>query len=124
MSLEAKIEELTQAVCRLIDVVGSLDNLKSSPPLINESLPVNPFPVVEKTPGQQVAQEVSAPSAPFKDEKGLMDYLMGAYCQLGEQKGAQVIESALKKHGVQGVNEIKPDQYNAFYATIEGARNG
>lgn len=56
--------------------------------------------------------------APFTDPKGLMDYLMKRYSELGAEKGAK-IQDVLKSLGVSTVNEVKVEQYDALFAGVE-----
>jgi hypothetical protein len=62
-----------------------------------------------------------APTVPFSDPKGLMDYVMATYKALGPAKGAQ-IQQVLAGLGVGTINEVKADQYAALYAGIEALK--
>jgi len=62
-----------------------------------------------------------APTAPFNDAKGLMDYLMKSYTTLGAEKGAK-IQEVMKVLGATAVNEVKPEQYDALFAGVEALK--
>ena len=56
--------------------------------------------------------------APFSDNKGLIDYVMGAYKAMGPQKGA-AIQNVLTQLGYQNINDVKPEHYGALFAGVE-----
>ena len=110
MSLESKIEALTQAVIALTAKLES-NNVAPAAPVVQAPAPVvaptpAPAPVAEAAPAPVAApvmpaapsfQPVAAApaatsSAPFSDPKGLIDYVMGAYKALGPAKGALIQE--------------------------------
>ena len=66
---------------------------------------------------------VSAPAtlekAPFDNAKGLIDFVMGMYKQLGPQKGAG-IQGVLTGLGYSNINDISPAHYDALYAGVKG----
>lgn len=72
-------------------------------------------PVVAPTPA------VAAPTAPFSDPKGLIDYVMSSYKALGAQKGAQ-IQQVLVGLGYQNINDVKPEHYGALFAGVEALK--
>ena len=143
MSLEAKIEALTQAVVALTAKLESA-NVAAPAPVVQA-----PPPVVAPTPAplaQPAAAPVAAPAAampappsfvapapvtapvpqatggaPFTDGKGLIDYVMGAYKALGPQKGAQ-IQNVLVGLGYQNINDVKPEHYGALFAGVEALK--
>lgn len=59
--------------------------------------------------------------APFSDGKGLIDYVMGAYKELGPQKGAQ-IQNVLTGLGYQNINDVKPEHYGQLHAGVEALK--
>lgn len=137
MSLEAKIEALTQAVQALTAKLEST-NVAPAPAVAQAPAPVvEPAPVA--TPVVEPAPVVAAPQmpappafvapvaapaptgAPFSDPKGLIDYVMGAYKALGPQKGAQ-IQGVLTGLGYQNINDVKPEHYGALFSGVEALK--
>lgn len=147
MSLEAKIEALTQAVQALTAKLESTNVAPASavaqapapalgvgsaqPPvetLASATPVVEPAPVVAApqmpAPPAFVAPAPAAPAAsgaPFTDPKGLIDYVMGAYKALGPQKGAQ-IQGVLTGLGYQNINDVKPEHYGALFSGVEALK--
>lgn len=145
MSLEAKIEALTQAVQALTAKLESTnvapasavaqapapvfkpgiasagpDNIPGGTPF---SEPVAAAPAMPAPPAF-VAPAPAAPAAsgaPFTDPKGLIDYVMGAYKALGPQKGAQ-IQGVLTGLGYQNINDVKPEHYGALFSGVEALK--
>jgi hypothetical protein len=69
-----------------------------------------------------VAPVTASPSsAPFSNDKGLIDYVMNAYKALGPQKGAQ-IQGVLTGMGYANINDVKPEMYGALYAGVEALK--
>ena len=136
MSLEAKIEALTQAVQALTAQLQS-SNVAPAAPVVQAPAPVvAPAPVaapvaapapVAAAPAMPAPPAFVAPApaaapvasgAPFTDGKGLIDYVMGAYKAMGPQKGAQ-IQNVLVGLGYQNINDVKPEHYGALFAGVE-----
>ena len=136
MSLEAKIEALTQAVQALTAQLQS-SNVAPAAPVVQAPSPVAaPAPVaapvavpvpVAAAPAMPAPPAFVAPApaaapvasgAPFTDGKGLIDYVMGAYKAMGPQKGAQ-IQGVLTGLGYQNINDVKPEHYGALFAGVE-----
>ena len=136
MSLEAKIEALTQAVQALTAQLQS-SNVAAAAPVVQAPAPVvAPAPVaapvaapapVAAAPAMPAPPAFVAPApaaapvasgAPFTDGKGLIDYVMGAYKALGPQKGAQ-IQNVLVGLGYQNINDVKPEHYGQLFAGVE-----
>ena len=145
MSLEAKIEALTQAVVALTAKLESA-NVAAPAPVAQAPAPVvAPAPLAQPAaaapvsviPTNPVSSQPAAPAmpappafvapapaapaasgAPFTDGKGLIDYVMGAYKALGPQKGAQ-IQNVLVGLGYQNINDVKPEHYGALFAGVE-----
>jgi hypothetical protein len=125
MSLEAKIEDLTKAVHLLVAALGARPTAApvaaQAPAPVAAPVAVAPAPVMPPPP-VFVAPPPPAPAAPaaapFSDQKGLIDYVMGAYKALGPQKGAQ-IQNVLVGMGCTNINDVKPEQYGALYAAVE-----
>ena len=126
MSLEAKIEALTQAVQALTAQLQS-SNVAPAAPVVQAPAPVAaPVPVVAAPvmpapPAFVAPAPAAAPvasGAPFTDGKGLIDYVMGAYKAMGPQKGAQ-IPGVLTGLGYQNINDVKPEHYGALFQGVE-----
>ena len=145
MSLENKIEALTQAVIALTAKLES-SNVAPAAPVAPAPAPVvQAAPVVESprvaTPVVESAPVVAAPQmpappafvapapapapvvggAPFSDGKGLIDYVMSAYKALGAAKGSQ-IQNVLVSLGYQNINDVKPEHYGALFAGVEALK--
>lgn len=140
MSLEAKIEALTQAVQALTAQLQSSNVAAPAP--VAQPEPVKPAPVaapVVEAPAPVAAPVAAAPAmpappafvapvaapaptgAPFTDPKGLIDYVMGAYKALGPQKGA-MIQGVLTGLGYQNINDVKPEHYGQLFAGVEALK--
>lgn len=132
MSLEAKIEALTQAVIALTAKLEST-NVAPAAPVVNPAPAPAPAPVAAPAPAAaapampapptfQPAPAAPAPTgAPFSDPKGLIDYVMSAYKALGPQKGAQ-IQQVLTGLGYGNINDVKPEHYGALHAGVEALK--
>lgn len=129
MSLEAKIEDLTKAVHLLVAALGARPAAApvaaqapapvAAPVAAPAPAPVMPPPPVFVAPP---APTPAAPAAaPFSDQKGLIDFVMGAYKALGPQKGAQ-IQNVLVGMGCTNINDVKPEQYGALYVAVEALK--
>ena len=137
MSLENKIEALTDAIR---DLIGVMNNAKQETLNVASAAPVAPAPapVVEVAPvvAAPVAPVMPAPpafvtpapapapvagGAPFSDGKGLIDYVMSAYKALGAAKGSQ-IQNVLVSLGYQNINDVKPEHYGALFAGVEALK--
>ncbi len=144
MSLESKIEALTQAVVALTAKLESA-NVAAPAPVAQAPVPmvetapaaapaplaapvaVTPAPAAPVMPAPPAfvapapAATPAAGGAPFSDGKGLIDYVMGAYKALGPQKGAQ-IQGVLTGLGYQNINDVKPEHYGALFAGVEALK--
>ena len=136
MSLEAKIELLTEAVTRLIDALNAQQTVIVAPsapapqvvqvkeaPSVQEvvqvaAAPAMPAPPVFSAP----VVEVAPTGAPFTDGKGLIDYVMSAYKAMGAEKGAR-IQNVLVSLGYQNINDVKPEHYGALFQGIEALKS-
>lgn len=146
MSLESKIQELTETVSRLIDALNAHQTaiVAPTPAPVQVAAPVAPAPVVSApAPAPVAAAPVAAPApapampappafvaaaaapaptgAPFSDNKGLIDYVMGAYKAMGPQKGAS-IQNVLTQLGYQNINDVKPEHFAALYQGVEALK--
>jgi hypothetical protein len=139
MSLELKIEALTQAVIALtakfesgnvapvaavapaqIPVVQAAPVVEAAPVTVTVTAPAMPAPPAFVAPAP-VAPHVVSMSAPFNDGKGLIDYVMGAYKALGTSKGAQ-IQNVLTSMGYQNINDVKPEHYGQLFSGVEALK--
>ena len=123
MSLEARIEALTQAV---IELTAKFEGALSVPPTAAPApAPAAPAPVAPAMPAPPAfvapAPAPAPTGAPFSDSKGLIDYVMAAYKALGPQKGAQ-IQGVLTSIGYQNINDVKPEHYGALFTGVEALK--
>lgn len=147
MSLEAKIEALTQAV---IALTAKMDSQPAPvavaptpvvapvpvaappapmvPPMPVPVAAITPVPVVPTMPAPPVFMAAPAPApiaqpagVPFSDGKGLIDYVMASYKTLGPQRGAE-IQNVLISLGHQNINDVKPEQYGALFQGVEALK--
>ena len=78
-------------------------------------------PVMPAAPTFEPVVEAAGKAAPFTDGKGLIDYVMTAYKEMGAEKGAK-IQGVLTEMGLQNVNELRPTEYDAFYTKVEALK--
>ena len=145
MSLELKIENLTVAINTLIDSINKQGIRAPIAPMVAPvavtaapvAAPV-PVPVAVVAP---VAAPIAAPvmpaaptfeipqaitqipqkGAPFSDPKGLIDFVMTSYKNLGPAKGAG-IQGVLTGLGYQNINDVKAEHYAALFSGIEALK--
>jgi hypothetical protein len=136
MSLEAKIEDLTNAINALVTAMGAdrtvVTTTAAATPVVHVP-PVAPVPVASPAPAPAmpappvfaapapVAPAASLPKAPFTDQKSLIDYVMSSYKALGVAKGAQ-IQQVLVALGHQNINDVKPEHYAALHTGVEALK--
>lgn len=135
MSLETKLEALTAAIGELVKVMAAArvdigPSTRTAPPLPPVAAPVAPAapapaplmppPPVFTAPPAPVPPLVGS-GAPFGDPKGLIDYVMSAYRDMGPTKGAQ-IQQVLTSLGYANINDVKPEHYGTLYANVEMLR--
>ena len=141
--LEVKIEELTKAVIALTELIGKIEAGKTvEPDLMAESraqivrdlekqdkavmvavekqIAAEAAPVMPAAPTFEPVIE-AAGKAPFTDGKGLIDYVMTVYKEMGAEKGAK-IQGVLTELGLQNVNELRATEYDAFYSKVEALK--
>ena len=131
MSLELEIQKLTDAVQELTGAIETLMQRPVAEPVKtfktgSVDAPVNVVaeaaPVMPAAPTfEPVIEAAPAGGAPFTDGKGLIDYVMTIYKELGPEKGAK-IQGVLTEMGLQNVNELRPTEYDAFYAKVEALK--
>jgi hypothetical protein len=134
MSLELKIEALTQAVIALTAKLESSNVAPAAPvapapaPVVQVApvvaAPVVAAPTMPAPPAFVAPAPAPAPvagGAPFSDGKGLIDYVMGAYKALGAAKGSQ-IQTVLTGLGYSNINDVKPEHYAQLFAGVEALK--
>ena len=143
MSLELNIQQLTDAVTQLILVIESQKLPVAQLPIVEQVVTapvVTPPPMLNAVPVASVPTPVTpaavmppppvftapAPVAPvvnvpFTDGKGLIDYVMKSYSEMGTEKGAG-IGNVLNQLGYKNINDVKPEHYAALFAGIEGLK--
>ena len=134
MSLELKIEALTAAVITLTAKMESGTVTPAAAPVavvelvpvvkpVVESIPVVVTPQMPAPPSFVTPQAVFVPQngAPFTDPKGLIDFVMTSYKNLGPAKGAG-IQGVLTGLGYQNINDVKAEHYAALFSGIEALK--
>ena len=129
--LETKIEALTLAVIALTEVILKIEAKETAEPtpapVVTAPAPVvtTPAPVAPVMPAaptfEPVVEAPAGAKAPFTDGKGLIEYVMSAYKEMGAEKGAK-IQGVLTELGLQNVNELRPTEYDAFYTKVEALK--
>ena len=143
--LEVKIEELTKAVIALTELIGKIEAKDQMADITRKSLEIIGKDLDERTTEKVKVKECveivkqeapavlmpaaptfepvveAAGKAPFTDGKGLIDYVMTAYKEMGAEKGAK-IQGVLTEMGLQNVNELRPTEYDAFYTKVEALK--
>lgn len=79
-----------------------------TPPVVQFQPPAAPAPVAPAAPA----------GCPIVDQKSLVEYVMGAYKELGPQKGA-AIQGVLNNCQVQSINECRPEHYAYIHQCVE-----
>jgi hypothetical protein len=131
MSLETKIEALTQAVIALTAKLESSNVAPAAPvapapaPVVQAAVVAAPVaaPAMPAPPAFVAPAPVAAPvatGAPFSDPKGLIDYVMASYKSLGTK--GQLIQGVLTQMGYQNINDVKPEHYGALFAGVEALK--
>ena len=137
MSLELEIQKLTDAVQELTGAIETLMQRPVAEPVAAPmSAPVVEAPAPVAAPAAPVAAPVmpaaptfeppapaapAASKAPFTDGKGLITYVMDVYKQLGAEKGAG-IQGVLTEMGLTNVNDVRPTEYDTFFAKVEALK--
>lgn len=139
MSIEQAIIDNTAALNRLIAVYTAMAQQPAAPvggAVVGQitaapaAAPVAAAPQMPAPPTFTMPPPAPAPvappapaGAPFNDAKGLMDYAMDAYTTMGAAKGS-AIQGVLTSLGHANMNDVRPDQYGAFYAGVEALKRG
>lgn len=135
MSLESKIEQLTQAVIQLTAAMqqGGNGNTASRP--VEAPVQAAPAPVVTVAPVQQATAMPAPPAfnapaaavapavsgAPFSDVQGMIQYVMSAYQSMGPEKGAK-IQGILQSMGYSNINDVKPEHFGQLFQGVEALK--
>ncbi len=133
MSLEQNISDLTAAVTALTAAIiakaGASTVPQAAAPVAQQFAPaVAPAPTAMPalpTFAAAPAPAAAAPvqGAPFTDGQGLIQYVMGAYKDMGPTKGA-LIQGVLTGLGYQNINDVKPEHYGALFQGVETLKRG
>ena len=129
MSIEKTISDLTTAVNALTAALNQRAGASTVPqaaaPVAQQFAPaVAPAPTAMPTlPTFAAAPAAVAPvqGAPFTDGQGLIQYVMGAYKEMGPTKGA-LIQGVLTQMGYQNINDVKPEHYGSLYQGVEALK--
>jgi len=128
MSIEQNLAALTAAVIELTNALKSAGatTVTATPAPVTPLAPVMQAPAAPVMPAPPMFAPPAAPApaptgAPFTDGAGLIAYVMGAYKEMGPQKGAQ-IQSVLTSLNYQNINDVKPEHYAALYQGVEALK--
>ena len=125
-SINAGIQQLVSGQQQLLAALHAPQANHAQVPQSPAPVPQAPAPVPAPQPAYAPAPQSPAPSAPavpagaapFSDAKGLMDYAMQKYQQLGPVKGG-MIQSILMGMNTPNINMLQPAQYAEFYSKVE-----
>jgi len=134
MSIEKTISDLTTAVNAL---TAALNQRAGAPIVPQAAAPVTqqfapqtaaaPAPTMPALPSFAAAPTPAAAApvqgAPFTDGPGLIQYVMGAYKEMGPTKGA-LIQGVLTQLGYNNINDVKPEHYGSLYQGVEALKRG
>lgn len=100
--------------------------------------PIQQQPMIQQAPVQQqmpaaptfgmLVQQQPVPAqqaavAPFTTQQDLFTYTTAAYQAMGAEKGQRIMQ-ILSGLGIQNLNDLKPEQYGAFYQHVEALKAG
>jgi hypothetical protein len=123
MSIEQTLERIAAA---LETIAGQIHNAPTvgvepapvvevaAPAAVVIPMPPMPAPAAAPAPTPAIAGGV----APFSDHKGLTDYCMGKYKQLGPIKGG-MIQNVLTEMGAANIGQLTADKYVEFFNRCE-----
>lgn len=136
MTIEQTLESINTGIQQLVAGQQQLLAVLNAPQAAYASIPTPPpvpqapaqaaAPIPQQQPAYQPAPQNPAPpassvpagAAPFVDAKGLMDYAMQKYQQLGPVKGG-MIQTVLMGMNCPNINMLQPAQYAEFYSKVE-----
>lgn len=140
MTIEQTLDSINTGIQQLVAGQQQLLVALLAPPSHNAQVPQAPAqvpqapvqaaaPIPQQQPAYQPAPQNPAPpspsvpagAAPFVDAKGLMDYAMQKYQQLGPVKGG-MIQTVLMGMNCPNINMLQPAQYAEFYSKVESIR--
>jgi hypothetical protein len=127
MSIENSLASIAKSLEIIANQMTKVTTVPAEHAPVTVPVTPTPAPVVAPTPAPTPTPEpvatvtVSDVNAPFSDSKGMIQYVMDAYKALGATKGAK-IQEVLQTLGHRNINEVRPDQYAALYAGIEGLK--
>jgi hypothetical protein len=133
MSIEQQLSDLTNAVKAL--TVALTQRQQVAPAPVPAPIPVPapvvaaapapaptpvppPAPVMPAPPTFVAAPAPVASGAPFSDIKGLTEWVTTKYKALGAERGQKIL-GVMQGLGAAALTDIKPEQFNAFYAGVE-----
>ena len=138
MSIEKTISDLTAAVVGLTAALNAragasqIGAAQVQQPAQQQTpaaaMPAVPFAAPAAAPAAMFAPPVqqsapATPNAPFTDGQGLIQYVMGAYKEMGPTKGA-LIQGVLTQLGYQNINDVKPEHYGSLFQGVEALKRG
>lgn len=134
MSLESEVKSLTAAILALTAKLEGNAPTVTAPAVAPMGQPVHVAPVISTpapaAPAMPAPPSFMAPTAPaapvaaaapFSDIKGLTDYVISAYQQMGATKGAG-IQKVLIGLGYQNINDVRPEHFGQFHAAVEAMK--
>ena len=149
MSIEEKIDGLTVTLMSLTDALNKLGAMLSNGTIVPAAPaapaqptfapPPAPAPAAPSFPPAQAPVETppfapampappsfapapaAAPALPFSDLNGLAKWATEMYHDLGPEKGMR-IQSVLTSLGANGMGDIKPEQFQAFFNGVNALR--
>lgn len=140
MSLETELHKLTEAMLALASATTVSPATPAAPATPVPGVPATPVtsatltpvatpalaavpasPVMPAAPNLETLATPVAPvpgAVPFTDAKGLVDWVMTKYRDLGPVQGV-LIQNVLVGMGYQNINEVKPEHYPQLHQEVE-----
>jgi len=114
------IEKTLERIASALETIA--ENTKAAPAPVATAAPApEPKPEPAAAPAPNPAPAAPAVDVPFTDSASLNQYVMGAYTEMGAEKGAK-IANVLTGMGIQNIKEITPDRYAEFYQGVEALK--
>lgn len=111
MSIEKLLQENTQAVLNLTDLIRTLSASGLKPIVIDENTDIAK---AVAAPIELVQDFVQAPAAVIA-----LPVLRQAFIELGEKRGKDAQMGVLKEFGAAKLSNIDPDQFAAVYEVVQ-----